>query len=159
MRRIGYAVHVDDDKAAKAQVAKLRAELAALASDETTIAGALVEAEERQAEARRTAQAEADAERAKERARLDAEYRQLGKAADAALQTLVDTVVKRHDIQARLRRLGDTRGGELAAVSDKRCVETALMRLGRPFEVIDPNMRLTFQQADERLAPKQRAAA
>jgi hypothetical protein len=159
VRTIGYAVHVDSDRAAKTQLAKLNVEMAQLATDETAIDGALVEAERRQAEAKKTSDAVGAAEKLIELKRLDGELRDLGKRTDAALATVVALVGQRHEVQALMRRLGDSRGGELAGVTDKRCIETVLMRLGRPFEAIEPNMRLTFAEADDRSTPKRRMAA
>ncbi len=159
---IGYSAHAETGKRqaeAKATLAKLTAETATLQAEETSIEGALVEAGRRQAEARKTAQAVDEAERQIEIKRLEAEHRQAGKDSDLALEKLILTVMKRRDLQARMRHLGDSRGGELAGVTDKRCIETALMRLGRPFATVEPNQRLSFADADSRSAPKQRAAA
>jgi hypothetical protein len=156
---IGYAAHVDSDKAAKAQIVKLNAEIATLATDETAIAGALIEAGKRQAEARKAAEAAAEAARQVEISRLAGEHRAAGVDADAALAKLIAAIGRRHEARNAMRRLGARSGGEVEAVNERRAIETALMKFGRPYEFIAPGQRITFAELDEtRSAPHQAAA-
>jgi hypothetical protein len=156
-KTLSYQAHTGDKKA-RSRIDSISGEDFVLASEISSLVSAIDEAKRRQIEAKKAADAVIAAERQIELAGLDAERRDLGKAADAALEKLIAVIGQRHELQARMRRLGDMRGGELAAVNDKRCIETALMRLGRPYEMVEPGQRITFAEADSRSAPKQQAA-
>lgn len=87
-KKLGFAVHADGNKDARAQLEKLNAEDAALAGEIQSLDGALVEANHRLGEARRALARDVRRSEIAERQKLSAEFRKIGPFLDKATADL-----------------------------------------------------------------------
>jgi hypothetical protein len=146
-QELGFAVHADNDKAARAELDKLNAEAATLAGEIQSIDGALVEAQKRLQQAQQAASREAAKANAAEIRKLLIAFSAAAQDMDEALADFATASHELRDVVNNLHGLGCQFPNHSQVESlGTRCVLTAIGQsiFNRAVETLAPNQRRAF---------------
>ncbi len=148
-KQISFAVHADNDKAARKRLDALNADSATIASELASIDAALVEATARLEAARHAEATKADRAAAKELRQQFDHFVALAEQMDAALAAVVSTSNEMQVAVNKIHACGSASptGQQLLALGSLS-LNTALMQTiwRREFQHLPPHQRRTFTQ-------------